>query len=1210
MTAVIQSNYYVGNGQPYATVNQVLNTLKQAFDSGNYQLPPVSSLNDGDINIVLVGNKTFAPIKFPDNLTQELANNGRYLAIKRQEYQTSGSLVTDSIPIITPMAQDGSEIDISDKLIGIDIGSNNPNVKIIGLKVSGFLIGLSCGSNSNNLYILRSFFTNSYNAQIYASNIEGLYLINNIIVGGQYGIVAKYIKKLRVYHNTIIVDGLSALDNKPKAGTILQGERQLQNTSPSSIYFLGNIVYTIGCPGSIFYEEDLKKNRLVSNYNNYYSQDTLVQLRQDNATTSSDASEAIKFNYKKLDDWKRAGPLGSSTTYDIDTNSIAVHPQFIQNFSLLGNTQSSIINLGSINNSPLTQKVPSWYYESSAFYIPSDFNDDLISTDCLLATRQFPFTSIGANDSPSVNGFFGHDIFTSPLVLDPEKKCDLDPISVLSSQEITMSYPSIKAGLFWSHDRPYYLYGKKFAGTLGSIARTKFTLPGRLDPAETKVYIREVLIPETDWNLIGKDIYIYHKNHGISSYSDEIQIEGRVKRWANNGFAFENTYYVYKISDGTTQFVLPKEYQPSAPVVITDDRISYLNPPDVTRAEFSVEYDFNANENIVTFAGSDNLFENSEFTYFTSGNNPLGWVSTIDNGTSGVFILGPQYAYFGDHAVALKVDGTSSYITSNKIPISEDDSFNLTWHARTPAGITGTNRTPITNISGYYIVNFYDNYDELMPYNIIGDFVSNTGSFTRFYLPLGASDEIVDPNLNGLDSAPISYVSTVPVSIPPNANSLTFTLSGANLYQKVTQGSFIIIDAIQAEYKISPSYYKPRPDFNGMTIEFETDPSGLFVDTRMNISSTVNENPNGFLAIQDMPAYLWGGPQNPEVTTLHEHRWQYGRINVLPWARLFGKDKLKEKVTLSNKPAYLKDVIVPFVHPKGAAEATINPGKVVCNQDSEDPEYFHIQVLDTNGNPYSLRNYVAHVYEAGAKFPGWLAKRYYGAKEQLGTTIFGKLNSNGGMTASYVSPSSRHISWIGNVPYPISGSNGKISSIRTSYTCSLENNGSISIIGQSGSFHKVNAVLDLTGLYTSSANNDQSYISLDYPPVFGSVSVNLDGEPFKETIGIPQASEFSVDYLSAKVILPLGVSAGIDFNVSYRPRYAYPDYQDKNRIILHNDYLFSGYSGVIQVDYDAEVNIEIRVSDPLDREFVATFPIVLQNPQLGYIPENISTFEF
>jgi hypothetical protein len=1209
MPTQIENIYYVGKDMPYTTVNQAINTIASAIATDNYSFPPGTSPDGGNVNIVLVGNGTFPPITIPDNLTVPLAAAGIYLVIKRQEFTENGTLVSNSLPVITPMAQNGSEISQADKLIGINIGSNNPNVKIIGLRISGFVIGLVASANSNNLNIHRSFFTNSINTQVYVHDINGLYFTNNIVIGGQYGVVCKYTKSARLYHNSIILDGVSALNNQTKAGVIVQGERTLNNTSPSKVYFLGNIVYTIGCPAGIFYEEDLKTHRLVSDYNDWYSQDTVIQLRQDNATLPDDTSEVIKSNYSSLLDWKRSGPLGNTNT-KIDQNSISVHPQFIQNVSLLSNSLSSILNLGTIDNSPIMQKVPSWYYSTDSLYIPSDFDNSLISTDSLLNTRDQPFTSIGANDKASVNGFFGQDIFTSPFSLDPSKKCDLDPLNVISAQELLMTYPSIKAGYFWSHDRPYYLYGKKFAAPLGYIARTKFSLPGVLKSDSVKVSIRDVEIPVEDWDLVGSTLYVFHKNHGIKSYYDEIQVSGKVKRWYNNGFAYEDSYYIFKINDGITEFVLPKDYVSTAPIVITNDNVNYLNPSDLTRAEFTTEFIQRRNETKLVFGGNENLFDNSDFSSFTTGNVPAGWIAPVQTGQSGVFMLWNQYAYYGDYAVALRLDGPIGSLTSQKVAISQDDNLSITWHARAPVDITGSAGL-LTGCTGYFFVNFYDNYDELMPYQVSGSFMAGTTGYNRYYLPLGAVDTLISPNLNGLDSAPLMYISTGAIGMPDNVTKFDFTLSGANYGSNIMPGSFIVIDAIQAEYSAMPSYYHPKPGFNTMTIECETDPSGVYTDTRLNISSVINENPNGFLSIVDMPATIWGGPHDPEVTTLHEHRWPHGRINVMPWARLFGKDKLKQKAILSNQPAYIQDVIVPFVFPRGAAEAIMTPSVVYCNQDSDNPEGFHVQILDKFNNPYALRGYVAHVYDPQGQFPGWLSKRYYGAKEQLGTTVYGKLNSNGSFAASYLSPSSRHIRWVGSVPTPLvqSGVNS-IAIVETSYNCSLTSNANITIIGQSGIFHKVNATEPLTGQYYADTNKDQVFIQLDYPPVFGTVELTIDSVQYFETQGIPQSTEFYIDYPAAQIKLSSSVVAGSQSLVSYRPRYAYPSVTQPNRIILHTDKIFGNYSGPIQIDYDAEVKLEVRVADPLDREFVATFPVVLQNPQLGYFKENISSFEF
>lgn len=1214
MTARIESTYYVGKDQPYKTVNQAVNSIAAALGTGNYVLPPDSLPDGGQVSIILVGNGKFPPVTIPDNMTVPLKEANRYLIIKRQEFTENGTVLNNTLPIITPMAQSGSEIAETDKLIGIDLGSNNPNVKVVGLKIDGFVIGLAASFNCNSLYIDRCFFTNSVNAQIYVHDIDGFYATNNVIVGGQYGLVVNYTKNIRVYHNTIYLDGLTALDGKTKAGAIIQGERLFTSGVGSTAYFLGNLVFTIGCPAVIFYDEDLKNGRLVSDYNDLYSQTAVVQLRQDNATLPEDSNQVIKSSYTSISNWRLAGPLGSNTTARTDQNSISIHPVFIQNISLLG-ASSSIVNLGIIDNSPLLNRVPSWYNSVDLSYVPTDFDESLISTDCLLNSRQIPLTSIGANDKISINGFFGQDIFTSPLDLDPEKKCDLDPLNLVSSQELEMIYPTIKAGYFYSHERAYYLYGKKAACALGQLAVTQFALPSFLKKDSVKVYAKDKEVPKENWDIIGKTLLLKHTKTTLSSYEDEIQVIGQASFWSNNSFSYADAYYIYKLIDGKTSFVLPADYVSTAPIVITDDRVSYLNPSDAVAGEFTTEHNPQTNEVHIVFGGNENLLENSDFSYTISGNLPSYWVANTQDEEPSVFMLGTQYAYWGNQAVAIACYNNPGYITSRQIPASYDKPITLSWHASIPTGITGVDGSSVNQLTGYYNITFFDNYDEQMAFTVDGSFEINN-RYNRNCVTLGPSDTLLDLNASGLTSAPLSRLNTIPISIPSTVTKLELTLSGGNYSGQISTGSFFILDAVQAEYSADPSYYHPKPSLNGMTIEFETSSDGVFTDKRMNLTPVFNKNPNGFLYISDMPATIWGGPSDPEITTLHEYRWPHGRINVMPWARIHGKDKLVERGHLKGVPSTARDIIAPYVLTRRAAEAIITPGQLIVNQDAELPDGFAIQVLDELGNPYGLRNFVCHVYDANGNFPGWLAKQYHGAKEQLGSTAFGALDSNGSASLWYSSPASNHIRYVGFVPdaaIPTTGLSGAIDNvtfIKTNYNVSSENNGNITIIGENGKFYNTNGQSVLSGKYIAESNNGNVFISLEYPPVFGTVKLRTEDNQYRETQSKPQTNEFLVNYEFGHLELQAeGLNDSIYF-VEYYPKFAYPSPKEKNKIVIHKNRILSGYNGPVQIDYDAEISIELRVANPLNREFIATFPIILQNPKLSLINNQSLQFEF
>ena len=56
--------------------------------------------------------------------------------------------------------------------------------------------------------------------------------------------------------------------------------------------------------------------------------------------------------------------------------------------------------------------------------------------------------------------------------------------------------------------------------------------------------------------------------------------------------------------------------------------------------------------------------------------------------------------------------------------------------------------------------------------------------------------------------------------------------------------------------------------------------------------------------------------------------------------------------------------------------------------------------------------------------------------------------------------------------------------------------------------------------------------------------------------------------------------------------------------------MFGPYSGLIQVDYDAQIFLEVNVQQIVTGEFTNTFPIVAQNPQLGEFTNNPLSLEY
>lgn len=1203
--------YYVGVDQPHQTVNQVLDILAEEIFGGDTLELPKTTFNDGgNVNIMLIGGGMHQPFKIPDNLTTVLADNGRFLVIRRQEFISAGVLDTTSLPVFMPETSGAADVPIADKAICMNLGNNNPNVKIRGLRAQNSVMGVHVGFNSHNTYIERCFITNCSNAQVYAHDLDGLYVNNNVLVGGEYGLVAKFCGKIRAYHNTVFVDGSTALSKKAKAGVVLQGERLFGVTDPSKTYFLGNLVYTVGAPAAIFYKIDADAGRIVSDYNDFFNPEgTLVQLRQDTTQVEGEP-EIIWKEYKTLAAWNAAAPLGNQENIGVDTHSVSMHPLFIQNLSKLGAAGTSILDLSLISNSPLLEKVPSWFFTTDANYIPTDFDEtSIINRDALLNHREKPYTAIGANDAPSVNGYFGQDIFTSPLLLDPEKNCDLDPLQIISVQNVDMLYPAINSGYFWSHERPYYLYGRKGASQIGFLAKTVFDIPAFVATAkDVSVKIQNEEVDAADWDVVGRQLVVYHRNYGVKSYEDEVQLECQILNWDNHGFYSQNAYYVLKIKDGETSFVLPDDFEPGAPVVITDDRVSLLDPVDVVRREFHVKFNKERQENTIEFFQPRNLIENSMFTVTSTYQRPAYW-DTAHHFTGEVFMLGPTFSYYGDTCAGIQMGANMGWLGSNHINIEEGKPLTFSWHSRVPTdmGVTGG--------TGHWKVRWYDHEDNVSVHDdLSGDFYMTETGYNRYYLTVGESDTVVDEHIDHPDSTSLVQVAQF-TSFPSGVSKAQLIISGQE-ESTLTGDAFFLLDAAQAEYDSQPSYFHPEPSLDLMTVEYETDPTGIFIDKRMNITSVFNENPNGFLYIHDMPATLWGGPQAEDVTTLNEYRWPIGRIFHLPWARLHGKDKLKQKVWASEVPNEPLDIISPWVRTKYPTETFMVPETLYAVQNTGDMAGFNIRVTDEEDNSYALRKYTLSIYEPNDNFPGWLTKRHLGAKEQLGMTTFGRLNSNGAVSQCYVPPENEMVRYVGPQPKPskalpaLSGLVDNVSSLKVAYNVNLENNGNITVRGENGHKHATHGTKEVAGDYFGNADKDKVRISLEYPPVFGSVKIKHNNVEMLETQGDPQEGEFFINYPFAQVELAAGLELGFPFKISYLPKYAYPDPFDTNNIIFHHEHVFGNYSGPIEVDYDAEVFLEIRVEQPLTGEFVGTFPIVIQNPKLGELTDNSLSLEF
>jgi len=1277
--------YYVGQNQIYTEVNQALASIR----SDVLNTDPLGWPTELDIKVILTDNTLYLPIKIQDSTTQLLYENGKRLVITREEYTQSGDIVTDSVPKISTHGPGSDELDDEDRVIAVNIGDNNPGVTIQGLMIQDGIIGIYAGFNSNELIISRCFVLNCLNVQCYVRDLRHAYILNNLFIGGEFGLVVKHVEKARIYHNTIFLDGVQTLsDNQTvSAGVVLQAERVVNFPLTEWLtefiheegegydrlaFFIGNLIYTVGAPALILYHDDLNEiyklhedippvGRIVSNFNCLYSDTITVQVRQDNfADDDGTQADVVFANHVTLADWQNAYFLGQleddyiqGIEKRIDANSIGVDPLFIEYINSNDGSMGSIINLWLLTNSPVLNQVPNlandrtygvgfgaWklvfetadYYINWDPYMPLEMDTIPIAIDSLLNPRVIPNTSIGANDSVSINGFFGEDIFTGPFTIDPDKNCDVTPIHYVLEQRLNLIYPSLLAGYFWSHERPYYLYGKKGAGQLGYFTKVTFDLPGKLNLKEeitVKVFDEE--ISSENWNIIGNKLIVYFRDYGLKHYEDEVQLEGEFLFWDDDGFRFASTktYYIFKVNDGIIEFCLPPNYEEGSPVVVTDDRVNYKNKDDITKSEFLVNYDLNSQQTVVEFNGSKNLFNNSEFTYSEALIAPKYWETPPYNSNdfARTFMLGDDYSYWGDNAVGLNIGYNPG--TINYEPLSVDPSGYITfsWHSMVPAGIypvTGTDSDgvllyntgeQINSITGHCTFKFYDSYGLFMPTDtVVNSFVSYNSYYKRYSITLGPSIELTSGQLS-IESTQIEYLNDLhTVPIPERAGSVEFGISGGNYTSGsyasgVWSGAFITLDALQAERSKTLSYYSPRPDFQNTTVEFETDPSGVFIDKNLNITPAYHDDPNGFLYIHDMPASLWGGPKHAETTSLHEYRWPEGRLLYLPWARVWGKDKLEQKHVKGDVPKKSEEIIAPYVYSKFATDIVLTPSEIVAsqiNQSLEDNLYtvgkdFGVNIIDNIGNAYHLRNYQVSIYEENGKFPGWLSKTYFGAKEQLGDMLYGSLSANGSMNGLYTPPPSSLITYEGLTP-----TSGDMTTLKMPYRVASDSQGNVTVevpIGSNGSgntsgstFLPTEGTDPLTGYYsvTSNGQNETPYISLDFVPKIASSRVSFESVNFNETPGEPSMREFFVDYVNASINFTKNFT-GDNVYVEYIPKYVTVDSLNSNHLNFVHSKVFDDYQGPVEINYDAEIFLEVAVEQPVSGQFIETFSMTAQN---------------
>ena len=1142
---MVTYTYSVSSSGPSSSIQAIINNVVSELAT----YPTITR----DIEII-VGKGNYSGFTIPDASLFALYNTGYKLIIK------SGGTY---FPIID------FNHSLPSQVIGIDVGSGNPNVVIERLRVQHFAVGVRSSTNSHFTKVKNCIISNNRNAGIFFDQVNQAQAIQNIIINGDYGIVNRLCKSAINIHNTIFMNGAIASTRGRSISCIwseLANDYGNGISDKGTLHLIGNVGWnTSGRCLTLFIGDLETEGAVVTNFN-----DWVVGNPEEFITVEDNAfyrgSLAVpRVVYRDLNEFRSLGK---------DLNSISQDPKFISAVKIRSNRNGYAVDLNLLPVSPVLGLVPSFAYNPSLVteWLPSYFDSADISKDLLNNTRSQSVTAAGANEVPSSAGFFGQDIFSDPIDLDIIKDCNRNPFSNVLYKSLDLWYPKLNAGYFYSNEREYYLYSKKRCNYIGEIAETTFTLPSQISTKKLiKIKVAGSLVDKTYYDLFLNKLTIYHKDLQIVTREEEVVVEGFITSWKDASFNYSPVLYIQKINQGETKYYLPSDYTSIGPVIITDDRCSTTDSDKICNREFSLHFDSEVQKTEVVFNNTTNRLTNSQFDYYNTDNlAPLGFNSyNVRVETAGH----PRYSIAGTNICKIEADGFLEKVVS----IDTGNSYNYSFYSCSEGSGTLDWTTKYYD-SNYNFLGVVQTGSVLLTDNWARNFISfnpTTDLYTGISYSLGYSTN----RLASLTPPTTSSIADIRLSYRSNP-----AYTGA-----------CIISSAQYEQSNYPTLFNRLTYLNELTIEYETSNSG-FTDTRLSLSPVVTLFNDGFIYIPELPSKDYGGPIDLSVTTLHEWRWPEGRKNIIPWARTKGKDKLRKRTTDSYHaiPQVKQEILAPANFTSKIRDIDLLPSFPSTFVEDNNGVGFTIKVTDEYGNPYGLAKTIVEIFDDNLKNPGLLYKSLYGIKEQLGPAIFTKTDMSGSITILWVPPSSDSGTYRGGIPSPtLSSVNGDlISIIDTEYPVNPEVYGNIIILDSLNNRIKTTGT-PITGIYSSLYLEDNSIVVLKYPPLPGSIKVHSDKTRYYESqVNLLETDQFFVDENSSTIIVKGRVPK---LTIEYIPSYVFVNSIQPRKIMLYYNKIFTNTTGSILLGYDYTINLRATVSNNDAKSVVKDFKLLAKN---------------
>tara|TARA_R110002074_G_scaffold402324_1_gene607051 strand:+ start:108205 stop:111687 length:3483 start_codon:yes stop_codon:yes gene_type:complete len=1128
---MVTYTYSISPSGPTSNIQEAINNIASELATN-----PVI---DRDID-VLVGRGNYAGFTIPTGALFSLLGTPFRLNIKA---------AGDFFPIVDFNFSNETQI------VGIDVGSGNPNVTIKNIRVQYFAIGIRAALNSHYPIVRNCITNNNRNVGILFEQASESQAIQNVVINGDYGIVSRLCKSSAIVHNTIFQNGaISTVVGKSKSCVWAELANDygggLDDTG--TLHLIGNVAWnTSGRCLTLFATNLELPGAIVSNYNDWVVGDPEDFIAiEDNAFFFGPAA-IPRQTFTNLLSWKVTG---------LDANSISQDPKFIAPIKIRTGKNGFAIDLNLLPVSPVLGIVPSFPFNAAATqeWLPTYLDTSHISTDLLRNNRNQSGTAAGSNEKVSTSGFFGQDVFSNPLDLGLAKECGIDPFSNILFKTLDLWYPKLNKGYFYSNEREFYLYSKKETKSMGELAKTTLYLPAAVAhsrPIEVRVAGKKVT--QLYFDLVKDQLIIYHRDLPISTGEEEVEISGSIANWNGDSFVYSSVLYRLKINEGETQYLLPETYVNSGPVVVTDD-LSYPTDSDTTsNREFAVGFDPYSSRSEVILANDTNLITNGQFDYSTTGDVPSFWDSQLCDVRDSIE---PHFSVAGSKVASLQDQG----FIRTTLPVSTGEDYSFSFHARSEGS---------GDIS--WEIEFYDASHNILGVVLTGA-VPATDSWQRYSIGFGTSGEDFD-----ITVPQVPYPCQWITGYNAPTRSYLMTLKLRHDYSPSFTGE-LLLDAVQYEKTSNTSLYHRRPYFHEMTVEYETSEDDYFIDSDLSMAPVTNLISDGFLYIPEIAAAHYGGPYTPAVTTLHEWRWPDGRKNVMPWARTKGKDKLRKRPLglFNHIPDPKPEIISPVSNYSTAKDIVVTPSTPTTFVGDTNGIGITIRVKDEHGNPFARGLVNASLVDFNLRYPGTLSKRLYGLKEMLGASVNAATDNAGVVALTWIPPDRNAGVYRGPLPSPslTSTSGDRVSVIKTEYPISLESYGNVTILDNVGSQIKTHADLPTVEVHEPALGPDSSQITLKYPAKIGSIVVIVDGEKYIENqTNILNSNQFFVDYDNSLVTVK---GRAPNIYVEYLASYVFVSQVDPYKIMLYHDKIFPTYTNNIVLGYDFSIKLDVKVDNP------------------------------